>query len=312
MAFFKKSKKQRPPTGPAMVGLYGKHPACGDFLRQNASSAEVQQLDRWLSSALDSGPRLLPSWDQDYSAVLSISFLFHDHNQPNNPWSLLGVLVPSQDASGRRFPLVIFAQVSRGLAAQHYDVIPHEPFVEQALRLLQRRNALSRDELIREVQALRPPDAESLRVARQSHETYLQQTQWIAAFSTMFGLSAPVQQGKAVGTLRQTVAGLSTDRSLPRYGLRFPLGLAPGGNAGLWLGLVKQAAPLALCPELLWTPRSMLLYFAQTSAKALAALLSPQWQHDTICDLNTATSGEEHALLPEPDQPLQAFLRQGS
>jgi type VI secretion system protein ImpM len=305
MAFFK--KKRPSASGPATVGLYGKHPDAGDFLRLNASGPELQRLDDWLSKALDRSPRLLDNFEHDYASVLSVSFLFQRRGD-SSPWSLLGVMAPSQDSSGRRFPLILFSQLDHQVAARHYPALPHEPFVMAAARLLQRRNALDRDQLLEEAQRLAPPDSRSLEAAREAHDQFLDQTGWIGAFSTIFGLAAPMQQGKAVGTLRKAVGALRADAPLPRFGIRCPLGVDPAGHSGMWLALVRRQLPAPAPPDILWSPRSLLVYFTKPSPKALAALLDPQWQDDSLCDLATASAGEEQARLPETDSPLRALL----
>ncbi len=310
MALFRKQARRPPTTGTPLVGLYGKHPSCGDFIRHNCGGPELARLDGWLSAAIDTGRRLLPTWEQDYASVLAISFLLHPWDEAAGPWSLLGIVAPSQDNAGRRFPLVLFAQLERAQALQHYAALPHDPFLESATRLFQRRNALGRDELLREVARLAPPDAKSLQQAAAAQRDYLTQTSFIAACATMFGLDAPAQQGKAVGTLRQVVASVRGG-ARPRYGVRCPLGRDPAGNAGFWLELLRREARRPVQLDLLWTANRLLIYFERAAPRALAALLSPGWQHDSIYDVCTATGGAEHARLPLTDCPLWDLLQAG-
>lgn len=312
--FFGKKKKNKsrtiPPSGPPVVGLYGKHFSAGDFLKLNASSPEVQLLDAWLAKAMNTGQRLLPNWDKDYPSFFTAHFLLNYFPDDAAPRTLLGVMAPSHDKGGRDFPLVVFASLPSSRGIRLYRTAPHEPFLDEATRLMQRRNAMQRDELFSQVERLQPPDDESLELARQKHRDYLEQTGWIAAFTAMFGLSAPMQQGKALGTVATIVDGLKAGQPLPRYGVRCPLGAAGPAAAGLWLDLLGRHLPQNVVPNAIWSPQALLLYYREPSPKALTALLDMGWQDDTICDLSTATSGEERANLPEADLPLATLVDQ--
>ena len=305
--FFK--KKDRPTitgAGGTGVGLYGKHPDAGDFLRINASSGVVRQLDEWLSAAMQVGPQLLPNWDEDFPQVSRLNFLYHNPDAGSGT-ALLGVMTASRDRIGRKFPLILFSHLDFSTAANCYPYIAYEGFLNSATELLMRQQNLTKDQLFAEAQQLRPPDNQSLEAARTQHTKYLQSTSWIMAFSTMLGIAAPMQQGKAVGTMRSVLGSLGGG-PFPRFGIRCPLGMDPAGNSGLWLAMVYQYLQNSVVPILFWSPRSLLIYFRKSSAKALTALLSPEWQDDHLCDLSTTKSGEEHAALPGPDQALLAVL----
>lgn len=303
--FFKNKGQQSATAG--VVGLYGKHPSAGDFLRINAATPEVRQLDEWLSAAMEAGPRLLPTWDADFPSVSRLSFLFHNPDDSASTSALLGVMTASRDTGGRKFPLILFTYLDMAAAANGYAYVAQEAFLVAATELLMQQPNMSRDELFARAQQLRAPDAQSLARAQQAQQAYLAGTNWIPAFSTMFGLAALVQQGKALGTMRSVLGSLGGG-PFPRYGIRCPLGMDAAGNSGLWLGLVNAALGNRVVPIMFWSPRSLLVYFRRASNKSLAALLDPEWQDDNICDLSTAKTGDEQANLPGPDQPLAALL----
>ncbi len=310
MIFNKKDRRTISGAGSVGIGLYGKHPCAGDFMRLNASGPEVLQLDEWLSQAMDAGTRILPDWDATFPTISQLSFLYHNPDDRGSACSLFGVMVASRDRSGRKFPLILFSYMDFGTAANCYPYLPYDAFLQNTSSLLARfmeNQSISRDQLFAEAQRLRPPDQQSLTAARQAHTQYLASTSWMAAFATMFGIAAPMQQGKAVGTMRDTLGGLGQG-PFPRWGIRCPLGMDPAGNAGLWLAMLYQQLQNQIVPIMFWTPRQLLLYFRKSSPKALTALISPEWQDDHLVDLSTSTKGEEHANLPGIDQPLQAIL----
>jgi len=95
-------------TQSAHIGLMGKHPAYGDFLSANLSQATASGLVAWLDSCL---PQLRadigPGWDG-----------FWDRAQPLRFWvgravlgtTLAGILHPSRDKVGRRYPLLLLSE----------------------------------------------------------------------------------------------------------------------------------------------------------------------------------------------------------
>ncbi len=308
MLFGRKKKKQPPPTRSTGVGLYGKHPGAGDFIRVNASGPEVALLDEWLSAGLDRARRVLPDFDDAYGSLFSASFLLGFPGEARAGSTLLGVMVPSRDEIGRQFPLIIFAHIDPVLATDNFDSIPHEPFIGHATRLLQRRNTMSRDELLSAIKGLKPPDAASLGQAKTEQQSYLEQTPWLAAFNTMLGLSAMMQTGKAVGLIHQVTRSMKGGKPVPRYGLRCPLGQQAPGNAGFWLALLRGGLDRSLLPSLVWSPSHLLLFPGVCSSKALPALLSATWEDDGICDLATWDEDPGEVILPSPDQPLNKLL----
>jgi type VI secretion system protein ImpM len=93
------------------VGLYGKLPSHGDFLRRRVSDAFVDVWDSWLQQCLAAsrsalGERWLdlyltaPAWRFALSAGVC------------GPAPLLGLMVPSVDRVGRYFPLTIVTEIS--------------------------------------------------------------------------------------------------------------------------------------------------------------------------------------------------------
>ena len=92
------------PHTPVQLVYFGKLPSRGDFLRSSSASTPlVQTLDRWMSRTMElmaSDPR----WKQVYDAAPSAQFAFLGARRPVG---LAGHLMPSQDASGRRYPFIV-------------------------------------------------------------------------------------------------------------------------------------------------------------------------------------------------------------
>jgi type VI secretion system protein ImpM len=98
--------------GPPKPGLFGKHPARGDFLDSGLSPAVIAGLERWLDGALaDCRTLLSPQWEglwdaaQDDSATRGLCFWVGEGLTGGEV--LAGVLRPSRDKVGRRYPLLL-------------------------------------------------------------------------------------------------------------------------------------------------------------------------------------------------------------
>lgn len=81
------------------VHLFGKMPAHGDFVGRGLYAAERDSLDGWLTASM-------------YEARKRVGDAFEDRYDRAPPWRFAtpeaaGVLVPSVDAVGRRYPLYL-------------------------------------------------------------------------------------------------------------------------------------------------------------------------------------------------------------
>lgn len=94
-----------------MFGIYGKHPAFGDFISHGISSRFQNRMEPWLGQILaEVRNNLGPSWQTVFDSSLPIRFwigsrIFGKHN-------LRGVMMFSHDKVGRRFPLIFIEEKS--------------------------------------------------------------------------------------------------------------------------------------------------------------------------------------------------------
>ncbi|PRZ46151.1 type VI secretion system-associated protein TagF [Tritonibacter scottomollicae] len=96
------------PLDAARIGLIGKHPGYGDFLRAGLGEAVADGLSGWLDQVL---PDLRDELGNDWPA-------FWDQARELRFWigrgvfgaTLAGVLRPSRDQVGRRYPLLLLAE----------------------------------------------------------------------------------------------------------------------------------------------------------------------------------------------------------
>lgn len=121
---------------PVSLAYFGKIASRGDFVRSAQQGALTQMLDQWLSQGLD----LLstdPRWKQLYDQVPPLRFAFLG---VRSQVGLAGHLVPSLDASGRRFPFVTAGSFE---VAAPLALMAHAPLALD--RLWSRLESLGRD-----------------------------------------------------------------------------------------------------------------------------------------------------------------------
>jgi type VI secretion system ImpM family protein len=123
------------PSGrPVEIGLFGKLPSHGDFLRRRASDAFVDAWDAWLRECLaESRTALGERWLDVY--LTSPAWRFVCAAGTCGPAAVIGLMVPSVDRVGRYFPLTLVAELPDdvSLLAAATDAAP---FFDSAERLL--------------------------------------------------------------------------------------------------------------------------------------------------------------------------------
>lgn len=91
-----------------MVGLYGKLPAHGDFVRRNLPKSFVDPWDAWLAAGVEaSRDRMGNVWEEAWRRAPIWRFSLPPGACGPDPAA--GVMVPSLDTVGRHFPLTIAA-----------------------------------------------------------------------------------------------------------------------------------------------------------------------------------------------------------
>ncbi|WP_109465054.1 type VI secretion system-associated protein TagF [Albibacillus kandeliae] len=98
-------------------GAFGKMPSVGDFFRINLPAAFVTAWDTWIQGAMLQVQGVLgPDWDQHYmtAPIWRFSLAAGLCGQQK----MLGVLMPSVDRVGRRFPLTLATAVTTPGPAQ--------------------------------------------------------------------------------------------------------------------------------------------------------------------------------------------------
>ncbi|WP_218186368.1 type VI secretion system-associated protein TagF [Terasakiispira papahanaumokuakeensis] len=99
---------------PGRLGCFGKLPSHADFIGINAHDETVRALDGWLQRSLVDWAETEPHWVAQFDALPLNFFSFVDAAGHG----LLGGMISSQDASGRRYPFFVFQRLEPSIVAQ--------------------------------------------------------------------------------------------------------------------------------------------------------------------------------------------------
>lgn len=140
---------------PLALGIYGKMPAHGDFVRRGLPSSFVTPWDTWLSAGVAAARDQL---EEGFAAVWdeAPAWRFSLPAGVCGPDAVAGVMLPSEDTVGRRFPLTAAALLPPG-------VIPEEAWfarLEAAVRAA-RQGTIDADGMIRAMQSTPEPEPEA-------------------------------------------------------------------------------------------------------------------------------------------------------
>ncbi len=88
------------------IGLYGKHPAFGDFLTAGLDPQAQAALENWLAQVM---PQIRDGWGEHWGPAFDASPVirfWYGSDVVGMSGPLCGVMAPSRDKVGRRFPLI--------------------------------------------------------------------------------------------------------------------------------------------------------------------------------------------------------------
>lgn len=113
------------PDALPLTGLYGKVPAHGDFVRRGLPSSFVGPWDAWLQSGIARARESMgASWESAWDSAPAWRFALPAG--ACGPDAVAGVMLPSEDQVGRRFPVTLAALLPAGAAppsAAWFDVL---------------------------------------------------------------------------------------------------------------------------------------------------------------------------------------------
>ncbi len=138
-------------------GAFGKMPSVGDFFRFGVPAGFVSAWDGWIQTALLDGQQALGGdWDRHYMSAPIWRFCLSPGLA--GPQKVIGVLMPSVDRVGRRFPLTLMAALQTPGPAQLDHFCEEALFCRlEDLALAALDDAMTRERLERDLAEIKPP-----------------------------------------------------------------------------------------------------------------------------------------------------------
>jgi type VI secretion system protein ImpM len=303
--------------------IFGKVPSRTDFLAVQASHPTVKDLDRLVQGVMTvmAGSH---EWKQHFDAIPAVDLLWRS---PTGADVFVGVLLPSQDAAGRRYPLL------GGLVLPGDEAARYGPLLLLGAELLcsRLRDLLRRArEDVAGLAELRDYLAEQ---ASKKGMDLLEPALLEEIYNKFINEEGVLELGRPAGetspatVLRRTVLHLLFTRNQGLEGreeekkyLVFPLSLEPGKSmlhASVWMDLLALLVdPSSRCPwgqNALFHPMDgapcLFMHPGRPSALAGSGMLGGkrlQWNH---FNLQSGTGALHlHPLYPEISTQMDRFL----
>lgn len=181
-------------------GAFGKTPSLGDFFHINAPQGFVRVWDDWVQGAMMAAAQAGgDAWDDLYMS--SPIWRFTLAPGLAGPAKIQGVLMPSVDRVGRRFPLSLMAAIN-GDGPASLDHLTHDETFEllEDLALSTLEDGMDRDRLAALLAEITPPAAPQPTPLRRAGNTLV--------------LSSTQQQGIAPAFATELISGAITMPSL--------------------------------------------------------------------------------------------------
>jgi type VI secretion system ImpM family protein len=296
-------------------GCFGKLPLAGDFLRVNAGGPEVADLDQWIQEGLSAvKAKLGPAWDRAFDASEPKRFVYVPEKAER---MLVGVIVPSRDQTGRRYPMCIFLRVERQGRSESAARLPAQcaTFFEAALDLA-RGGWADGDAKAFLARVERLADAVGDPSAGRDDLVRRWETRTVADFSTALFGEASQERISALGNaLDVLLPALRASGTTLGFGLKCPLSTDDLADVAFWCEFTARLAHRDLGdPFLFWSRSVLLASYRRPSPKVWLSFLDPthddEWWYD-LAGARTAkpfASGHVTALLEEGSRSLASLL----
>lgn len=257
---------------PLVPGCYGKLPLHGDFIRHRAGDPEIEALDQWLQAGILAARQALGAgFEAAWDAAPVLRFL---HRAPRTRRLLAGVLAPSVDKAGRRFPFLVFARLDVKAGELDASLLPllAAGFLERA-QAAATGGWAGRD--LKGVQAMVDGLAGPLdpAEARRACLAYVSETSCADFWAGLFGSA---DDARRYALVQNFVEALSP-KGAPKYALRVPRGAGAEAEVAFWLELGRRVSRSPELPALAaWDPRGLTLVMDELQSKHFPPLLWPQ------------------------------------
>lgn len=299
------------------LALFGKLHGHGDFVHAGNTGPAVLEMREWVEGGVARAASH-PGFAAQFDKGTAFAFVYRSTAAEGR--CFVGVMTPSRDAVGRRFPLVVGLDVE----AEPYRSFPHLPplafgAVLQAL-YEQMQEGVRAGEVKVLLERLERTGAASVSAVIEEARAYTEWSQRASVASAFTWIHDPFEADGLDRTLAFIRSATGPFRGQARaptpVALRFPLGAAGSGGAALWLDVVRRIAEWSqMVPTYFWSVSSrrtdLVVQLGMTPPSTFGELWAPRADSEHLCDL-TAPLGlappEEEALRVDPSVTVFELL----
>lgn len=305
------------------LGYYGKLPVSPEFIRYQASGAEIDELDQWLREGMyHAKSNLGSSWSTDFARGDSWGFLYFPRDRNR---FVIGALKPSRDKAGREFPFLVYLLLKREefsgtpwCAPMHF-----KEFFEHSHRLLS--DVGDESDLARlqfRLQALAPVETPETSSVETRYHAELLRRRMRDYWTDLFGGFDNTQKYQVFGSLFRQRSGAQTASQRQAKLPLFPLSKEETYDLPFWIDVASHAwrhtfdAGIILWNR--WSSKVKPVLFVSLECptpQLLLYLIHPEsWENGQsgAGKLAEELSDGGRALLDEGDVTLEAFLHRVS
>jgi type VI secretion system ImpM family protein len=276
------------------TGCFGKRPPAADYIHHHRGGAVILDWQRWVQDGVGLASARFRAGVEPLLRHLRITqFAFPG---ARSDVYLIGALGPGEDRSGRLFPFTVFAEVQPEPTFSVADLVCRREGVWRRAAEIAADTEIDLPALFEKVDGMGSDDR-TAPAADQTVAEYLARVTVGALVAGRDGESAPDPAG-IVRNLRRVAERADRDRSLPAYGLRFPLPSEPdraSAARAVFLEMSLRALGPKLRPAIFWTeagPDGHLdLYPGRVGPEAFLPIVSPSYHGDAIFAMDDDAGG---------------------
>lgn len=292
------------------VEAFGKIPSQGDFVRTPSPSEQILAFEAWLTRAMERGDeRGGEAFKAAFQAGPALGFVWSGVMEKKKERALVGgVIQPSVDAVGRRFPIVIGAPLPLAIFEKRpaaTALVMHEFFQEAGDAAARARSAQSAAEFHAQVIRVHAPrmHVDGLVAA---YEEWRSKSRASELWRQLFGDDAARGARWALYMIVEAMRPYRGQEHPPlALGMRVPLGPGRRETTALWLDLVRSAAgwrstvPSWFSP-LTGVPSGLIQLGGEAPPSVLEDMYMPDADRESVCDATPAPTSRMPSSMPSP------------
>ena len=280
----------------------GKIPSYSEFLTPRTTREPDQSFDAWLDAGMGLASHQYGSaWQESFETGDVQGFVWRAPGTSSDTL-LVGLLFPSCDAVGRRYPLAVACGVPRRLVDQAPHVIPlaFGDFLERVHAASADFADLRPEDLTARIAALGPPSEDDVRRAIADYDAWCLATPVHEAWAAVFEDGDPARSLPILHVLASVTESVrGVEQPSAGASLRLPLGRGGPASATLWLDIIHRLTRWTrTVPSAFWavSEGSLVVALGDAPPGVLSALWYPYSEH--VYDLSVPpTASTEGSLI---------------